>query len=134
MEDSPELKEITLRMYEAASEGDASFMDRISSQRALLVIGSDPEEWWTDPVVMSGVFKAQAESGIKISAREISAYQEGSVGWVAARSSFVLPDGTEMPFRWTGVFHQEDGDWKLVQGHGSIGVSNEEALGTDLKG
>jgi hypothetical protein len=30
------------------------------------------------------------------------------------------------------VFVQEDGEWKLIHGHTSIGVSNEEVLGEDI--
>jgi len=32
----------------------------------------------------------------------------------------------------TSVFHQEDGAWKLVQSHYSIGVSNEDVVGREL--
>jgi hypothetical protein len=27
---------------------------------------------------------------------------------------------------------EQSGDWKLVQSHGSIGVSNEESIGEEL--
>jgi hypothetical protein len=30
------------------------------------------------------------------------------------------------------VFHQEQGEWKIVQWHGSIGIPNEEAMGQEL--
>ena len=41
----------------------------------------------------------------------------------------ILEDGTEIPTRSTAVFHREDGEWKMVQGHKSVGVSNEELFG-----
>ena len=59
-------------------------------------------------------------------------YQEGSVGWCADQARIVLPDGTEQRIRLTAVFHQEGGDWKMVQSHASLGVPNAEAIGTDL--
>jgi hypothetical protein len=37
-----------------------------------------------------------------------------------------------MPFRVTAVLHKENGEWKMVQGHVSFGVPNEEALGQEL--
>jgi hypothetical protein len=46
-------------------------------------------------------------------------------------SSFRIPDGTEIPFRNSAVFLQEDGEWKLVHAHASIGVRNEEMFGED---
>ena len=134
MEQSPDLKDVMLRYYEAVSQGDVAFMDRIlSSQREVLIIGTDPNEWWADPATINQTLRAQAQAGIKIVPGDLLAYREGSVGWVADRGKFVLPDGAEVPVRWTAVFRQEGGEWKLVQGHASIGVPNEEALGTDLK-
>jgi ketosteroid isomerase-like protein len=35
------------------------------------------------------------------------------------------PDGTEIEFRMTAVFHNENGQWKVVQQHASVGVPNE---------
>jgi len=37
-------------------------------------------------------------------------------------------DGRRVPVRLTAVLHQEDGDWKAVQSHASIGVPNEQML------
>ncbi len=60
------------------------------------------------------------------------AYSEGTVGWVADYPKLRLPDGTEIPFRITTVYPKENGAWKMVQWHGSIGVPNEEMVGQDL--
>ena len=40
------------------------------------------------------------------------------------RAALILTDGTEASFRWTAVFRQEGGEWKMIQGHASIGVAN----------
>jgi hypothetical protein len=45
---------------------------------------------------------------------------------------FRLPDGTEIPHRNTCVFVEEDGKWKLIYGHTSTGVMNEEMFGEDI--
>lgn len=133
MERSPELKELMLRFYDAVSAGDLSFMDRwVSSQPEVLLIGTDPNEWWTDLAVAREVFKAQARAGIKAVPGDIVAFREGTVGWVADRPKFLLADGTETSFRWTAVLKQDGGEWKMVQGHASIGVPNAEALGVDI--
>src|SRR5437868_8336417 len=133
MERSPELKAITLRFYEAMSQGDLDFMDRmLSSQPEVLLIGTDPKEWWTDRAVARQVFEAQAQAGIKAVPGELLAFREGTVGWVADHPKFVLADGTEASFRWTAVFHQDGGEWKMIQGHASIGVPNADAFGVDI--
>ena len=59
-------------------------------------------------------------------------FREGSVGWVADRATFKLPDGTERPVRITVVLHKENGEWKIVHVHGSFGIPNEEAFGQEL--
>jgi hypothetical protein len=51
--------------------------------------------------------------------------QEGSVGWIAARWTGHLPSGATIPFRATGVVHQENGAWKEVLFHASVAVPDE---------
>jgi hypothetical protein len=133
MERSPELKAAMLKYYDAMSRGDASVIDRlISKQRDLIVIGTDPKEWWTESDAIDRVVEGQAQAGLKVIPGNIEAFREGSVGWVADRAKFVLPDGKETPVRSTAVFHQEGGEWKLIQAHASVGVPNEELLGAKL--
>jgi hypothetical protein len=56
------------------------------------------------------------------SAGNPEAFREGTVGWVADWLTLTLPNGTGVPVRVTAVFHWENGDWKLVQYHGSLGA------------
>lgn len=133
MEQSPDLENLLLRLCEAVSQGDLAFLDQLfSKQGGILMIGTDPNEWWTDLAIIMQSMGAQTQAGIRVVLSDPQAYREGSVGWVAGRVKFVLPDGTEVPFRVTAVFHQEGGAWKLVQAHNSIGIPNEEALGVDI--
>lgn len=127
MERAPELKDLLLHFYAAAARGDVAFMEQVLSQQGdVLLIGTDPNEWWATAATIRQSLTAQAQAGIRITAGDPQAYREGAVGWVADRAKLHLPNGTEVPFRWTGVFHQEAGEWKLVQGHGSFGVPNEQ--------
>jgi hypothetical protein len=75
---------------------------------------------------------AQVGAGITVVPGDTRGYREGDIGWVASRAAFRLPDGTEVPARMTAVFRRESGDWKVVQGHASIGVGNEEATGVEF--
>ena len=69
---------------------------------------------------------------MQIVSGQLQAYREGSVGWAVDRDAlFRLPDGTEMPFRNTLVYVQEDGEWKFIHAHTSVGVRNEEVLGEE---
>jgi hypothetical protein len=71
--------------------------------------------------------------GLQIVPGQLQAYREGSVGWAIDRdASFRLPDGTQIPFRNTCVFVQEDGEWKAIHLHASIGIRNEEIFGEEV--
>ncbi len=136
MEQSDELRDLTLRFYEATTTGDLSFFDRyVSRQEEAMFLGTDPNEWWEGFEALREAMRAQSEAlgGMQIVAGQLQAYREGGVGWVIDRdASFRLPDGRDIPFRSTLVFRREDGEWKLVHGHSSIGVRNEAMFGEDV--
>jgi ketosteroid isomerase-like protein len=133
MQRSTELTEALQHLYDAVSRGDGSSLsEMMSSREGLVFVGTDPDEWYEDAVSIRAMLEAQAGAGIKVRGGEIAAYEEGTVGWAADRGVFVLPDGSEVPFRFTVVFHREAGAWKIVQEHASVAVSNEDALGDGL--
>lgn len=135
MERSTELAELYVRLCEAQSTGDSSFFDRrFSQQDGVLAIGTDPTEWWAGYAAIAKVFRAQLEEagGFEVLADTPQAYCDGPIGWVAGRPTLKLPDGREVPLRLTVVFQKEQDDWKVVQWHLSVGVSNEDLLGESL--
>jgi ketosteroid isomerase-like protein len=135
MNTSDELKTLTKEGLESFASGGLDFFTRrISRQDGVLAIGTNPNEWWAGHDTIVNIFKAQSEAmqGMAIINVQPQAYSEGNVGWAAAEPTFRLPDGTELPFRLTVVYHKEDGDWKVVQWHASLGVANEEAIGEEL--
>ncbi len=131
MKPSPELRDLLLRFYEALSSGDESFIDsHFSLAEAARAVGTDPAEWWQGPRVV-GAWKEQVEAmggSMPLVGGDPEAFVEGTVGWAADRPTLQLGGGG-VPVRLTAVFHQEDGEWKLVQVHGSLGVPNEEPSG-----
>lgn len=133
MEHSTELAALLQRIYDAVSAGDsATLQEQLSVREGLVFIGTDPDEWFDDPDSIRAMLAAQAGAGVKVQAGPIVAFEEGTVGWVADRGSFLLPDGDKLPFRLTAVFHRENGAWKLVQEHASVAVPNEAVLGVEL--
>lgn len=135
MKKSDELRTLTLESYNAFEKGDYTFFERHTSKEdGVLAIGSDPEEWWAGYDTITRVFKAQMQEmgGFVLADADPQAFSEGSVGWVADYPKMRLPDGTEIPFRITAVYQKENGAWKMVQWHGSIGMPNEEMIGQDL--
>jgi hypothetical protein len=131
MERSEELRDLIRATFEAYNRGDVSFIDRhTSSQEGVRLIGSDPNEWYEGGRAAEVLKQEMQEGGVRVSSMgEIDAFVEGTVGWVSGRPVWALEGGREIPTRWTGVFHQEDGEWKMVQAHASVGVANEELFG-----
>jgi ketosteroid isomerase-like protein len=136
VERSAELEAFVRESYAIMLAGDTSALDATLSQGdATLMIGTDPNEWWEGRDAILAAFQGQTEAmggGITLLGGDPRAYVEGDVGWVADRPSYRLPDGTEFSARVTGVLRKENGSWRWVQGHSSIGVANEDAFGKEL--
>ena len=132
MKPSNEVRNAVLGLYESMGMGDVGAIERLfSCQSGVLVIGTDSNEWWVGQDTIVEAFKAQLQgSGTrKVEPGELNAFAEGSVGWAADRRTMRLANGKEIIIRETFLFHQEDGDWKLVQFHASVAVPNAEPAG-----
>ena len=132
MNPSDEIKNALLRLYESMTIGDVNAIERLfSHQSGVLAIGSDPSEWWADYETISQVFSAQFQGGSArpIIAKDLHAFAEGTVGWASERRTSRLSNGKEITIRETFVFHQEEGEWKIVQLHVSFGIPNTEVFG-----
>jgi len=135
MQPSAELRALVLSSYEALANGDTTFYGKhLSHEDGVLIIGSDPNEWWQGFDTINQVFKAQIQEmgGVRVVGSDPLAYSAGDAGWVADRPRFQLPNGVEIPVRSTIVFVREDGAWKVAHQHISIGVSNQTVVGQEL--
>ena len=131
---SADIQEQMARFYQALSRGDFDTLGRIVSRQAGSIwIGTDPKEWWEGPDAVLKAWKDQAaELGgpVPITGGDATAYQCGDVAWVCDRPTFRLPDGRNLPFRFTAVWVQEPQGWRIIQAHASFGIANETMLHT----
>jgi ketosteroid isomerase-like protein len=126
MRQSQEVRHAILRYYDRISASDvASFDELVSEEPATLVIGTAPGEWVTERERLRFGFEAE---GVRLEAKDPVGYEEGSSGWVVDQPAFVFADGSVMQSRLTAVMHQEDGRWKLVHMHLSVGVPDEQVI------
>ena len=130
MERSAEIEAAIRDFYHAMNKGDVlALAERVGS--SVRMVGTDAEEWWgPDRTDVLRIFTAQVEemSGlVTLEPYDIEAYAEGTVGWCAAKVR-VTVGGEPSEARMTGTLRQEDGDWRIVQGHVSFGVPNVEAF------
>ncbi|MGY1615449.1 nuclear transport factor 2 family protein [Geodermatophilus sp. SYSU D00691] len=135
MRESPELAALVERIYTALADGEVAWLSELlSSSGAALVIGTDPAEWYEGATIRRRWLE-QMDAGLDGARYEVirvRAHEEGDVGWVADETRVVMPDGPTVTMRSTAVFHREDGSWRLLHGHSSVGVPNEAALGLRL--
>lgn len=69
----------------------------------------------------------EGELGVTVGLNDVKAFHEGTVGR-AAGHGYSEMGGKRIPVRLTAVLREEDGDWKAVQSHASIGVPNDQML------
>ncbi len=133
MRRSAEVRDTLLRFYEVFSAGDLEGFAQIIAQEddeGVLVIGTDPGDWaeGRERWIAAREALMHAMEGLRLEpGEEPQGYEEGSMGWVADRPRAVLPDGT-ISTRLTGVVRQEEGEWRLVHIHLSVGVPDEEVV------
>ena len=133
MERSSEVEATVASIYDALQRGDMdAFAEHLHDD--VTMIGTDPNEWWfgKDDAVRGYGEQARAlGGGITIEPGEIQALAAGDVGWYEGRLAFVIK-GERVHARDTGVLVREDGVWRLIQNHFSLGVANEWAVGSEL--
>jgi hypothetical protein len=125
MQQSGDVREAMLRFCDRLSAGDVASFDELVSREAALIIGTAPGEWVDDRERMKFGFEAE---GVRLEPDDPLGYEEGSMGWVVDQPTFVFPDGSAIQTRLTAVMRQEDGRWKLVHAHFSVGVPDEEVV------
>jgi hypothetical protein len=130
MDRSPELEQLVVAWFEGASGGDASLVDaHVSSLDGTRLIGSDPGELFSGGSAVAQFLRSEVEGAggkATFSPTDVEAFSEGTVGWATTTVTITMPDGRFVSPRWSAVFHMEDGVWKFVQTHASIGIANED--------
>ena len=127
MQPCTELKHLVLQLYEQETSGGllAGARRLYSQQAGVMLIGSDPKEWFEDADSIMHFYAENSATGLEITVDRLKACQENGMGWVIDRVIAKLPNGVEIPVRHTYLFHQENGDWKIVHAHISVEVPNE---------
>jgi ketosteroid isomerase-like protein len=125
-----EIRKLLNEVIEALNSGDAPRLRTMLSERPDAVhIGTDAAEWWTGVQVVDAVAAAGSGDDIRLVVDDIDIHVLGDIAWAEGRGRFTRADGAERPVQTTGVLVREDGQWKLVQSHTSIGVPNANLFG-----
>jgi hypothetical protein len=133
MQASSEIREAALQAVQyQVTNNIAAIMETCSREPGFLNIGTAPGEWVVGAAALEAGLRAAAAAGgggmPEPQNLEIEAYQEGTVGWGSERGTIQLPNGVTLSIRGTFVVHQEDGRWKAVQIHASIGIPDDQIM------
>lgn len=125
-----EVRKVIEETLEALNAGDAPRLRSMLSERPDGVhIGTDGEEWDTSKQVVDAVAAAGGADDIQVVADDIDIHIQGDVAWAEGHGRFTRAGGGERPARMTWVLIRENGQWKVVQSHASIGVPNADTFG-----
>ena len=128
VERSSEIEQVLQDIIDAMARSDLDAITQQTSREDCVVgIGSDPAEWTEGAAEFLELMRESlpdAELRLRATLDDVKGFREGDVGWAAGRGSFMVGD-QRVGVRLTVVLRQEDGGWKLVQTHASIGVPNE---------
>jgi SnoaL-like domain len=132
MQRSAGVRDGILRFYERFSAGEgAEFGEGLAQAEGLSVIGIGPGEGHDDRDDWISTYAQMMQGEMadtRLEGRDPRAYEEGSLGRGVDEPHFVFPDGSRLPTRLTAVLRQEDGEWKVVHLHFSVGVPDEQAM------
>jgi adenylate cyclase len=138
MEPAPELVTFFNKFMGMWSASDIeSGLDAFSRHEGALALGSDPDEWWDDYKALQALVTLQWQQfrdlgGFNFATERISAWKEGSVGWIAARGRITVGTLDPVSSTCTLVVHEEGAHWRCVQFHLAIDVPNEDVLGVEM--
>ncbi len=131
MEESSEVRDALRTFYERFSAHDPDgFADIIATTDGVSVIGSGPGEGHDDRDAWIGTYaEFIPQLGMRLEGgASPRGWAEGSVGFAIDEPRFLMPDGSFLPTRLTGVVRKEGDAWKIVHLHFSVGVPDEEAV------
>ena len=134
MEPSEEIRRIIERLVKAIAEGDKeSALGRLSDHPGTLLIGADPAEWWRghDARAVWGRQIEEFDGSFLVSANQIDAWEEGTVGWASVKETIEW-GGKTIEGRASYVLHLEHGEWKVVHVHWSLPQPHVDVLGRSL--
>ena len=130
-----EMRELVNQLYSSFSSDEAdAWVSRTADD--VIVIGTDPDEWWEGRDRVTNMVTAQlremSDAGVRLVADDPRIYEQGDVVWSIDRPVLHLRDGTKVPMRLTVIAIVEAEELRVKHCHYSVGAVNEETFGQEL--
>ncbi len=133
MRRSAGVEAIIEQLYDVMRGCDPKEVEQLLSEDLTVAIGTDEEEWETGHAAAVAGFLTQTQTVGVLTVRAGSprGYSDGLFGWFEDRALVTFPDGESAAIRVTGVVRHQNGRWRLVQLHTSVGLPNAD-FGLDV--
>jgi adenylate cyclase len=131
VEQSEEIRRVIERLTKAIAEGDSeSVLGRLSDHPGTLIIGSDPAEWWRghEARAVLGRQLEEFDGSFLVTATEIDAWEEGTVGWASVKETIDWA-GETIEGRASYILRLDRDEWKVVHVHWSYPQPHVDVLG-----
>jgi len=138
MEPAPELVVWAQRWLHSWTALDLDrVLDAWSRHPGIQLFGPDPEEVCEGFDQVAAMTKAQFPEienlgGVTFDADKISAWQEGTVGWVTFLGRTTFGSAEPQDVKMTMIVHEDGAFWRAVLLQLGFDVPNEESVGTQL--
>ncbi len=133
MRRSAGVEAVVEQLYDVMRCADSPVAEQLLSAELTVLIGTDEEEWFPGHAAAVAAFVAQSRAvgALRVQAGSPRGYSDGVFGWFEDRALVTFADGESAPIRVTGVVQHQNGRWRLLQVHTSVGMPNAE-FGLDL--
>lgn len=132
---SPELEAVVRRLWKVFTSGSVEALSNmISSSPDVRFVLSADDHWiaGSDDLVRNVAARSSLMDIERIELDRLEAFEIDEVGWGACTVTVFYRSGDSHSYRSTTTFAVEQGVWKVVQQHSSVGVPEEQAYGAEL--
>ena len=135
IEKSPELEAVTRRLWTLYGSGSAkATANLISAHPDVRFILSADDAWIAgSDGILDVIGERSSRMDIeRVEMDRLEAFEVGEFGWAAGAVTVFFASGESSSFRSTITYLLEEGVWRAVQVHTSVGVPDEETFGYEL--
>ena len=121
------MEALAVELIGAMCRGDTAAVTALLSADLAVVFGVVDGIVWPSFEEAAAGLAARFEGGWRLDVRPgcPRAFRQGEIAWFADRPVMATAGGGSVVGRLSGVARLEEGQWRLLQWHASLGLSNE---------
>jgi ketosteroid isomerase-like protein len=131
VQESSDVRDAVVHFWGLIGDRDFSGLDAALTRGDVAqVIGSAPGEGHDDRESWIAGFRSliDAMPGVRVDPGRTRGFANGDVGYAIGEPTWALPGDVSLSMRATFVLQREDGEWRIVHLHASVGIPDEKAV------